>query len=400
VPIAYPLSTFFQISDNLTKSVSYEITLMGTGFTYDATGLVGGVVNFAELEVTSDQRRWLPLLEVELRGINFDLAGLPSLTKTVSGLLNDLDAAVGLPTLPEAADWLESQMPAISAVVSVSGDKALNGHHHTDIMIGGPEVADMRGQGGDDILVGTGSKMFMYGGHGNDALIFAPLAPLLAAGAPVPTMMPEPGVPAVVMPPASKEAGEPVATEALVAVAEPVLPSAAMVGGTGNDFMLALGGRANMKGGADNDILLSAVGENSHLLGEKGDDFIGVMGGRQFVHGGAGEDTFLFVAGKGTPGGRINVMDFDADEDTLMMFSDYGGMTASDAFAFFMYNAQQKGSAVVFSWGDHIIRLRDTDLEDLTVDQFGDSTSLISDVEAAVGGFLSSLPLGSGDDIM
>ncbi|WP_282096737.1 calcium-binding protein [Epibacterium ulvae] len=155
-----------------------------------------------------------------------------------------------------------------------------------------------------------------------------------------------------------------------------------LIGGAGNDQIRSLSGRDrlnggngddNLNGGRGNDIVLGGVGEdtvvggngNDRLRGQDGDDLIIGGRGRDLLWGGDGNDTFLFNGNWG----QDRVKDFDIGTDTLLI---RGANEASD-FASFQDAAQQVGDNIVYDASDdgrNVIVIENTDLNDLSVDDF------------------------------
>ena len=104
-------------------------------------------------------------------------------------------------------------------------------------------------------------------------------------------------------------------------------------GGEGNDF--AAGGLGDdLMAGDEGDDFLAGFESNDTLLGGAGDDFLDGGIGRDSLSGGAGDDTIrcnagdtvrggvgadTFIVNFDDPRGRVNILDFSEEEDTLVI---------------------------------------------------------------------------------
>lgn len=142
-----------------------------------------------------------------------------------------------------------------------AGNDTLFGHLDDDILSGGEGADSLVGGSGDDVLQGNAGDDALHGGHDDDRL---------EGGAGQDTLF----------------------------------------GGFGNDLVHGLGAQA---GGEDSDYLNGGTG-NDTLIGGRGD----------VLTGGDGADDFL-LAQWDQPGDVLTVMDFDPDEDNLLLlYEDLG----------------------------------------------------------------------------
>ena len=145
-----------------------------------------------------------------------------------------------------------------------------------------------------------------------------------------------------------------------------------LVGGNGNDIVGSIGGtNTYLLGGNDEDLLVSLGSSNDRLQGGNGDDILAAIEGIALMIGGSGADDFAFFLGSS---GAHHVRDFDVSEDQIAFVSPRGGMSAEETFHAFMTFAEQRGSQVVFDDGDQVIRLRNVNIDDLSMANFQDST--------------------------
>jgi Ca2+-binding RTX toxin-like protein len=93
-----------------------------------------------------------------------------------------------------------------------------------------------------------------------------------------------------------------------------------IVGGKGNDVLKGGYGNDTLRGGTGDDVLLASHGDNRMHGGADNDRLI-IGSGKNVVSGGSGEDKFVFTDKFGGHG-NSTVLDFNADEDTLMFSSD------------------------------------------------------------------------------
>lgn len=150
-------------------------------------------------------------------------------------------------------------------------------------------------------------------------------------------------------------------------------------GGTGDDVIWAGSGDDRLFGGQGNDVVYSNGGDD-RLVGGAGRDVLVADDrgdGRDIMTGGADADAFVFFTGPGAPtSGRIIIRDYDANEDMLWTGpSDNGAWEADEAFEFFSENARQSGDNVIYQNGDYRVVIRDTNLADITADNFMDGSS-------------------------
>ncbi|MEH3045547.1 M10 family metallopeptidase [Sphingomonas adhaesiva] len=90
-----------------------------------------------------------------------------------------------------------------------------------------------------------------------------------------------------------------------------------LIGGAGNDVIVALGGNDYLQGDAGNDALFGGDGADS-LLGGDGDDFLIGGTGADALRGGVGRDTFFFTATSGAD----RIVDFDPLLDKIVFTTD------------------------------------------------------------------------------
>lgn len=123
-------------------------------------------------------------------------------------------------------------------------------------------------------------------------------------------------------------------------------------GEEGNDLLVGGAGRDELSGDEGDDVLRGGRGDDD-LSGDEGND-------RLF--GGAGRDRFDFSDDRF---GRDVVGDFQAGRDALVFDDDH-----YRSFAEIMGDARQKGDHVVIATRDGVVKLRDTQLSELSEGDF------------------------------
>jgi hypothetical protein len=157
-------------------------------------------------------------------------------------------------------------------------------------------------------------------------------------------------------------------------------------GGNGNDIVN--GGRGNdwLLGDAGNDTLVGEGG-NDHLVGGDGSDLLLGNDGNDDLDGGAGSDKFMILRGDGID----TIKNFTSeDKIDLGAFHFASAQAAIDAF-------QQVGPNAVLDLGQgNRLILQDTQVADLTVDQFNVSPYLVpTDTDLATPEIDSSISFAS-----
>ena len=144
-------------------------------------------------------------------------------------------------------------------------------------VIGGPGADELLGLGGSNLLKGLGGNDRLDGGKGGDRILGGGGNDQMSGGAGGDTMK----------------------------------------GGAGADFIDGGAGADKLIGGGGKDVLISGAGKDV-LKGGGGDDtLVGGAGNNRLV-GGKGHDTFMFNSDT-LKKGHNTIVDFDPDEDTLML---------------------------------------------------------------------------------
>ncbi|MFQ6548221.1 calcium-binding protein [Aestuariibius sp. 2305UL40-4] len=205
-----------------------------------------------------------------------------------------------------------------------AGNDFLGGGDGNDFIVGGQDDDRIFARDGDDVLRGGdgADRLFdqngndrVFGGKGDDALSSFTLEPVTALGQ----------------------------------------DDDVLRGGQGNDNLTTASGADRLSGGAGDDIL-GAFDQGGVAL-------------RDMLHGGSGSDTFFFFEDMVV--GDVVVSDFDAAED-LIALQLRDDSTAEEQFDLFLAGANQVGRDVVWTdtSGDYTALLRNTDLDELTIDNF------------------------------
>ena len=178
-----------------------------------------------------------------------------------------------------------------------AGDDVLDGGDGDDQVNGSVGDDLIRGGAGDDTLIGEDGADTLDGGAGNDRLAGHEGDDSLTGGAGGDTLLGGGG------------------NDTLIAGTGDNW----LAGGSGDDLLVAGDGADTLDGGAGDDTLIGGPGAAvRYLNGGTGDDLI-TLGGRDVGTGGEGADTFALVA-EGAE--AIQVMDFDAAEDSLVLVYD------------------------------------------------------------------------------
>lgn len=131
-----------------------------------------------------------------------------------------------------------------------------------------------------------------------------------------------------------------------------------MTGLTGADRLFGATGDDRLFGGAGND-RLAGQGGNDVLRGGTGDDVLLGGAGTDRLLGGDGADVFQFATGDG----RDTVLDFQPGEDSFLL-------RVSGIDAFTDLHLSQAGDDVRIGYGSGAVFVEDTQVSDLTADDF------------------------------
>lgn len=129
----------------------------------------------------------------------------------------------------------------------------------------------------------------------------------------------------------------------------------------GDDQLYGLGGDDDLEGGGGND-MLSGGGGDDDLEGGSGNDVLNGGTGRNDLEGGLGDDVFVFKKG------NTDIDDFGLGNDTVQIGMNLG----VDNFDELMEHASsiEGGEDVLFTFGEHTLRLEDTRLSELKESDF------------------------------
>lgn len=192
-----------------------------------------------------------------------------------------------------------------SGGIGMSGD--VRGQSGNDELIGGSEDERFYGGADNDTLSGAGGKDKLYGDDGDDLIDAGDGNDFVSGGAGDDTI----------------DGG---------------LNNDRVLGGDGNDDIFLGRGNDFARGGNDNDFIAGGIGNDS-LYGNDGNDTIEGGAGRDVMVGGAGADTFVFAGNTG----RDRIVDFE-DGDQIELLSFFG---ASATYADVMANTEFAGGNAV-----------------------------------------------------
>lgn len=223
-------STTFVMRLALTERSVIDVTLRGTGFTYDSrTGaILGGEVQ--DIVLTAQEKPGLFWNVTEVRQLN----GVNATAETLAEMFgtrfwNEARLMVdGFDKIAELHDGIADSYFSKTRNVT-------NTTEYSDVITGYKYADNIDGGAGDDELHGDAGNDRLYGGRGDDALF----------------------------------------------------------GDTGADLLFDRSGDNDLDGGAGNDVLRSGNGVD-HLTGGSGRDILYSGGGRDWVSGGTSADSFVF----------------------------------------------------------------------------------------------------------
>ena len=143
-----------------------------------------------------------------------------------------------------------------------------------------------------------------------------------------------------------------------------------VVGTTGDDTLFGSALNDSLNGNAGADTLFGAAGEDL-LIGGRGDDNLVADAGSDRLYGGKGDDQlwggldadkFIFGSGFGSDTGADTIHDFEDGIDLIQI--------KKSASGFADLNVTQAGNDVLISYQSSSITLIDTDVADITQDDF------------------------------
>ncbi|CUH77490.1 calcium-binding protein [Tropicibacter naphthalenivorans] len=221
------------------------------------------------------------------------------------------------------------------------------GNGGNDTLGGGAGRDTLAGNRGDDLIEGRAGRDYLFGGTGDDWVDGGTGDDFVYGGTGADTLLGGAG------------------NDRLLGHSD----GDTLSGGAGNDTVAGLTGNDFLEGGAGDDV----------LLGGFGNDMLMAQTGRDVLCGGAGADAFVLLLPAETPSAghatevtdTAIVMDFDLAEDILWLSPHQNASyTAADAMALFRAHAYQDGTQVIYDDGISQVKIRDLDLDDLTIGHF------------------------------
>lgn len=198
------------------------------------------------------------------------------------------DGALTGPPEPETGTGVPDLLA--SAGASQGGD-ILSGTAESDSLAGGDGIDQINGYGGDDLLDGGSDDDHLYGGEGTDTILGGDGDDMAHGGQDDDTLLGGEG-------------------------------NDALHGNYGNDTLLGGAGLDSLFGGVGDDLVSGAddAGERDYLNGGDGDDTL-VAGANDVLTLGDGADQII-TGSWITAGASIEIIDFDAAEDQLVLLWD------------------------------------------------------------------------------
>lgn len=253
----------------------FSLEVTGSGFSYFAGVLVGGVVSGVHLAEVVDGQT---VFQLDVTGLNLNAGALES------SLLHD------------ALSGTVSTLLANSAsIVGSAGDDVVNGAASNDLIIGAGGADTLMGGAGSDVIYATAASggasslahTYLRGEDGDDYVIGGQGFDDINGNAGADTASGGDGADWVV-------GGR---------------DNDLLFGDRGADIVYGNLGNDTLDGGADADIVRGGQGDDL-VFGGAGDDFVSGDLGNDTLVGGAGADVFHAFAGSGAD----RVLDFDATQ--------------------------------------------------------------------------------------
>ena len=328
-----------------------SFTLTNTGLMQGAGLAMNGsghsrLVNSGEILSTGiDMRSDGPAVLIN-RGTLTDSDGTGDLVVMGDGLgdtLVNVGTILGAIALGDGADAFENAGAGVisGAVRGEGGDDRLVGGASADVLDGGDGADTLIGRGGDDLLSGGDDADMVLAGLGSDEVLGGSGNDTMTGGG----------------------------------------GDDSLRGEAGSDILVGQDGSDHLDGGDDNDTLDSGDGNdtleggdgNDVLRGRAGEDELAGGLGRDFLTGGDGADVFVFrtTAHAGTGAARDQILDFEQGVDLINVVSMSAGVftfIGTDAFS-----------------GINQIRVIETSTGSSIV-QFNTDADLAADAELRVGG--------------
>lgn len=266
-----------------------DLAMSGTGFSR--------LVNSGEIFATRiDMRSAGPAVLIN-RGTLTDRDGTGDLVLTGNAAAGDTvvnaGTLLGSVALGEGADFFENAGTGVTsgAVRGETGNDTLVGGESADLLDGGDNDDKLVGRGGDDILSGGAGDDRILAGLGSDDVIGGAGTDTLSGGGGDDTLAGEDGRDVL----AGQDGSD------------------LLLGGAGNDTLDGGDGNDTLEGGDDTDVLRGRAGE---------DELAGGLG-LDFLTGGAGADIFVFrtTAQAGTGATRDQILDFEQGSDMINVVS-------------------------------------------------------------------------------
>ena len=316
-----------------------DLAMSGSGFSR--------LVNTGEIFATRiDMRSTGPAVLIN-RGTLTDRDGTGDLVLTGDAAAGDTvvnaGTLLGSVALGIGADFFENAGPGVTsgAVRGEAGNDTLVGGESADLLEGGSDNDKLVGRGGDDALHGGAGDDLILAGLGSDVVTGGDGTDTISGGG----------------------GDDDLSGDGAADVLAGQDGSDLLEGGAGNDTLDGGDGNDTLEGGDDNDVLRGRAGE---------DELAGGLG-LDFLTGGADADVFVFrtTAHAGTGAVRDQILDFEQGVDLINVVSMSPGVFAFVGTAAF--SAPNQIRVIETATGSSIVQF----------DVDGDGTA---DAEIRVGG--------------
>jgi Ca2+-binding RTX toxin-like protein len=398
VTITIRKATSFTVTDVDAFGTLHQVTVFGTGFTYDPAGNpVGGTVN--TLVYADFGAPGVTVHSLSINGFGATPIGTLALQVSPPGLWYDPAHSALFAGYDPRLVTRETFYGQFAEVHGGSLADKLTGTAMDELVFGGLGNDRIYGNGGNDLLFGDqGNDVILanlsgpsrlFGGQGNDALTGGAFADILTGGTGIDALYAGAGDDECYGGSANDSLSGDQGNDMLWGETGDDRAN----GGAGDDQLFGEDGNDRLAGNADNDLVLGGNG-NDNVQGGSGNDHLSGDAGNDSLNGGSGDDVIkfgdgsdnvvgldgadLFVFALGGAAGVSNMVDFIAAEDFLALgdstFNAGIARTAAENLAFFVSHSVDglNGTTFTGSNGTQVF-FRQVHLTQLSVANFVDT---------------------------